>query len=150
MSRQSPSLLRRFRAPIILAVIAGVVVIFASRAESQRQRRLESFVRGMLADVAADRDLAARFNNTQPLIARRAMMQIRSILESNPHAADVIAVDVVPGDPSSASTASPSPASHTAILRIDTIELLRLGLVDHGADASPAIVSYSIPGDAPP
>ena len=133
---------------MVLAIIACVVVIFASRYERQRQRRLETFVRAVVADIAAVRDVSAKLNNTQPLIARRVVAQIRSMLAENPLAADVMAVDVVSGDPSSASTAAPTSATHTAIVRIDTIELLRLGLVDRGAQADPAVVSYSVPGES--
>jgi hypothetical protein len=146
----STSLFRRYRTTIVLAVIASVVVFVATRYEHQRQQRIESFVRAVLADIAADRDLSGRFGNTSPMVARHIVAQIRSILDSNPHAADVMSVDIVSGDPSTASTAVPSSASHTAILRIETIEQLRLGLVDHGAKADPSFVSYSVPGGNEP
>jgi hypothetical protein len=120
---QSGSVRRhRWLWPIIVLLVGGALAIWGMQRESARMRAVESQIKQLCRNLAADVDLAGTLNPDNPTVDALAAAALRDVIDS-PEKADIIHVKVTPGDMPGGGPVN-AHATHTAMLLIGDEEIL--------------------------
>ena len=131
--------------PVVILLVGGAIAWWASARETQRMRSVEGQAQSICRDFARNQDLTGRLNAANPAIEQRVLEEMRRVLGGRDDA-DLVQVKVVSGDARADWTGSRStPATHTAILHMDDVELLALRIHCDAPDKPIIVLGYVTP-----
>lgn len=131
--------------PAIILLVGGAIAWWASAREAQRMKSVEAQTQALCTSLARGDDLTGRLNPRNHAVEERIVSEMRRVLAGRDDAA-LVQVKVVSGDSAIGPTGSSAmPATHTAILHLDDVELLALRVHCDDPDEPIVVLGYVTP-----
>lgn len=135
---------RRWLTPIVVLLVAGGVAWWASARETARMAEVQHNVRRLCVAIARGRDVTGMVNPASPSGERQVIRAIQAALPPS-DAMEVLDIIVTPGETDATASSIGAKATHTVMLQIDDVELLRLRVQHRDREPRLVVVGYQKP-----
>ncbi|MHC4415131.1 MAG: hypothetical protein ACYS0G_07600 [Planctomycetota bacterium] len=138
---------RRVVLPLVILAVAAALALWGSRAEAQRSEDVRRLLVALFNDVAAGRDPQPRLGGTDPVVAGPLISRLQAVCADPDGRPRTVDIEVQRGDLVEGNL--PLRATHTAIVRLGGVEVMRLRLVHRSRPTEIVIIGFWTPPPRP-
>jgi hypothetical protein len=130
--------------PLAILVAAGGIALWSSKRQERQGEEVRQLVLAVCEDLNAGRDPMPRLQGTETIIARPLIARLAAAADRIGGRTGALAVTVEPGDTAEAGSGRRQ-ATHTAVVRVDGAEVMRLRVIHRGRSRDIVIIGFWSP-----